>query len=308
MALGAGLLAGKFLFVGTPPDPPFYRQLTFRRGSIRSARFAPDGQTILYSAAWQGNPMDVFTARPEAPESRSMGLGHTQLMSVSSNSEMAVLLNSKSIGTWVTLGTLARAPLAGGAPREILEQVQWADWAPDGNNLAVVRDFGGRNRLEFPIGNALYETGGWIGHPRLSPDGKLIAFLDHPNQGDDAGTLAIVDLKGNKKVLTGEWYTAQGLAWSPDGKEIWFTASKSGTDRTLYAITLAGKQRMVLRLPGALMLLDIAKDGRVLLMRASWRRELRGVISGDEKERDLSWLDYSYPAGLVRRREDAALR
>ena len=298
VALGAGLLAGKFLFVGTPPDPPFYRQLTFRRGSVRSARFAPDGQTILYSAAWQGNPMDVFTARPEAPESRSMGLAHTQLMSISSNAEMAVLLNSKSIGTWVTMGTLARAPLAGGAPREILEQVQWADWAPDGNNLAVVRDFGGRNRLEFPIGNALYETGGWIGHPRLSPDGKLIAFLDHPNQGDDAGTLAIVDLKGNKKVLTGEWYTAQGLAWSPDGKEIWFTASKSGTDRTLYAITLDGKQRMVLRLPGALMLLDIAKDGRVLLMRASWRRELRGVISGDEKERDLSWLDYSYPAGL----------
>ena len=159
--------------------------------------------------------MDVFTARPEAPESRSMGLAHTQLMSISSNAEMAVLLNSKSIGTWVTMGTLARAPLAGGAPREILEQVQWADWAPDGNNLAVVRDFGGRNRLEFPIGNPLYETGGWIGHPRLSPDGKLIAFLDHPNQGDDAGTLAIVDLKGNKKVLTGEWYTAQGLAWSP---------------------------------------------------------------------------------------------
>ncbi len=183
VALGVGLLAGKFLFVGTPPDPPFYRQLTFRRGSVRSARFAPDGQTILYSAAWQGNPMDVFTARPEAPESRSMGLAHTQLMSISSNAEMAVLLNSKSIGTWVTMGTLARAPLAGGAPREILEQVQWADWAPDGNNLAVVRDFGGRNRLEFPIGNALYETGGWIGHPRISPDGRLIAFLDHPNQG-----------------------------------------------------------------------------------------------------------------------------
>jgi len=297
-ALGIGLIVGKLLFTSAPPEPPFYRQLTFRRGSIRSARFAPDGQTILYSAAWQGNPMDVFTARPEAPESRSMGLAHTQLMSVSSNAEMAVLLNSKSIGTWVTMGTLARAPLAGGAPREILEQVQWADWAPDGNNLAVVRDLGGRNRLEFPIGNPLYETGGWIGHPRISPDGKLIAFLDHPNQGDDAGTLAIVDLKGNKKILTGEWYTAQGLAWSPDGKEIWFTASKSGTDRTLYAITLDGKQRMVLRLPGALMLLDIAKDGRILLMRASWRRELRGVISGDEKERDLSWLDYSYPAGL----------
>src|SRR5205823_10771205 len=116
-------------------EPPLYRQLTFRRVSIRSARFAPDGQTILYSAAWQGNPVDVFTARPEAPESRSMGLSRTQLMSVSSTGDMAVLLDSKAIGTWVTSGTLARAPLAGGAPREVLENVQWADWSPDGSNF-----------------------------------------------------------------------------------------------------------------------------------------------------------------------------
>jgi serine/threonine protein kinase/WD40 repeat protein len=298
LAMGAGLFAGKLLFSKSPPPPPFYRQLTFRRGSIRSARFAPDGQTILYSAAWQGNPMDLFTARPEAPESRSMGLGRTQLMSVSSAAELAVLLDSKAIGTWVSMGTLARAPLAGGAPREVLEQVQWADWGPDGGNLAVVHDFGGKNRLEYPIGKPLYETGGWIGHPRVSPKGDLIAFLDHPIQGDDNGSLAIVDLKGNKKVLSGEWFTVQGLAWSPDGSEIWFTASKTGTDRTLYAVTLTGKERMVLRLPGALMLLDIAKDGRVLLMRASWRRELIGVTGSDSREHELSWLDYSYPADL----------
>jgi serine/threonine protein kinase len=298
LAVAAGVFAGKLLFSNPPLPPPSYRQLTFRRGSIRSARFAPDGQTILYSAAWQGNPTDVFTARPEAPESRSMGLSHTQLMSVSSAAELAVLLDSKAIGTWVNMGTLARAPLAGGAPRDVLEQVQWADWGPDGNSLAVVRDFGGKNRLEYPIGKPLYETGGWVGHPRVSPRGDLIAFLDHPTQGDDAGSVAMVDLKGNKKVLTGEWFTVQGLAWSPDSKEIWFTASKTGTDRTLYAVTLDGKERMVLRLPGALMLLDIAKDGRVLLMRASWRRELIGVSGSDLKERELSWLDYSYPADL----------
>ena len=298
LAVAAGVFAGKLFFSNPPSPPPLYRQLTFRRGSIRSARFAPDGQTILYSAAWQGNPTDVFTARPEAPESRSMGLGRTQLMSVSSSAEMAVLLDSKAIGTWVSMGTLARAPLAGGAPRDVLEQVQWADWGPDGSNLAVVRDFGGKNRLEYPIGKPLYETGGWIGHPRVSPKGDLIAFLDHPIQGDDAGSVAMVDLKGNKKVLTGEWFTVQGLAWSPEGKEIWFTASKTGTDRTLYAVTLDGKERMVLRLPGALMLLDIAKDGQVLLMRASWRRELIGVSGSDLKERELSWLDYSYPADL----------
>ncbi|HEY1678831.1 MAG TPA: protein kinase [Candidatus Sulfotelmatobacter sp.] len=298
VAVGAGLLGGKALFSTKPLDPPLYRQLTFRRGSIRSARFAPDGQTILYSAAWQGNPVDVFTARPEAPESRSMGLGRTQLMSISPTAEMAVLLNSKAIGAWVSMGTLARAPLSGGAPREMLEQVQWADWGPDGNNLAVVRDMDGRNRLEYPVDKPLYQTGGWIGHPRVSPKGDYIAFADHPLQGDDSGSLAIVDMAGKKKMLSSQWFTIQGVAWAPDGKEIWFTASKSGTDRTLYATTLDGKERIVARLPGALMLLDIAKDGRVLLIRATWRRELLGLIDGDTKQRELSWLDYTFPSDL----------
>src|SRR5277367_186178 len=298
LALAAGIYAGKLLFTTPPALPPTYRQLTFRRGSIRSARFAPDGQTILYSAAWQGSPVDVFTARPEAPEARSMGLTRTQLASVSSASEMAVLLNSKAIGTWVNMGTLARAPLVGGAPREVLEQVQWADWSADGTNLAVVRDLGGRNRLEFPIGKPLYETGGWIGHPRVSPKGDQIAFIDHPVQGDDSGSLALVDLAGHKRSLSGEWFTIQGLAWSPDGKEIWFTASKSGVDRTLYAVSMDGKERMVLRLPGAVMIFDIFKDGRVLLMRASWRRELVGMTADDAKQHDLSWLDYTKSGGL----------
>src|SRR5438309_963088 len=227
-----------------------------------------------------------------------MGLDRTQLMSISSAAEMAVLLDSKAIGTWVTSGTLARAPLAGGAPREMLEQVQWADWAPDGSTLAVVRDFGGRNRLEYPVGKSLYETGGWIGHPRVSPKGNLIAFLDHPNQGDDSGSLAIVDLKRNKRILSGEWFTVQGLAWSPDGSEIWFTASKSGTDRTLYAITLDGKERMVLRLPGALMLLDISKDGRVLLMRASWFPDQKRILfTGNEPDKGVRLNVYDLQSG-----------
>src|SRR5579863_3034579 len=298
IAAAFGLFAGKKFFSTAAAEPPIYRQLTFRRGSIRAARFAPDGQTILYSAAWQGNPVDVFTARPEAPESRSMGLSRTQLMSISPTSEMAVLLNSKAIGAWVSMGTLARAPLSGGAPREMLEQVQWADWAPDGNSQAVVRDFGGRNRLEYPIGKPLYQTGGWIGHPRVSPKGDYIAFADHPLQGDDSGSLAIVDMAGNKKLLSAQWFTIQGLAWAPNGKEIWFTASKSGTDRTLYATSLEGKERIVARLPGALMLLDIAKDGRVLLVRADWRRELLGLFANDSKQHELSWLDYTYPADL----------
>ena len=298
VAAALGVFSGRLFFASAPFEPPLFRQLTFRRGSIRAARFAPDGQTILYSSAWQGNPTDVFTARPEAPESRSMGLSHTQLMSVSSAAELAVLLNSKAIGAWVSMGTLARAPLAGGAPREVLENVQWADWSPDGTNFAVVRDSGGMNQLEYPIGKPLYHTGGWIGHPRVSPKGDLIAFADHPLQGDDAGSLAIVDAAGHKKNLTSEWFTIQGVSWAPGGKEIWFTAGRYGTDRTLYAATLDGKVRIVARLPGALIILDIAKDGRVLLVRADWRRELLGVFSNDSRQHELSWLDYTYPADL----------
>ncbi len=297
VGLVVGTWAGKTWLQNPPPPPPVYRQLTFRRGSVRSARFAPDGQTILYSASWQGNPVEVFTARPESSESRALGMNRTQLMSVSETGEMAVLLGSHPIGTWVSVGTLARAPLAGGAPREIVDQVQWADWGPDGNNVAIVRDVGGRNRLEYPAGKVLYETGGWIGHMRVSPKGDYVAFLDHPTQGDDSGSVAVVDLAGKKTVLSTGWYSNQGLAWSPDGHEIWFTGNKSGIDRALYAVTLSGKERLVARMPGTLMLLDIWKDGRALLNRASWRRELTAV-SNDGKERDLTWLDYSYPADI----------
>jgi serine/threonine protein kinase len=226
-ALAAGLYAGKLIFTMRPAPPPVYRQLTFRRGSIRSARFAPDGQTILYSAAWQGNPTDVFTARPEAPESRSMGLSRTQLMSISNTSEMAVLLNSKAIGTWVNMGTLARAPLAGGAPREVLERVQWADWSPDGNNFLVVRNDAGMNRLEYPIGKTLYQTGGWIGHPRVSPKGNLIAFADHPLQGDDSGSLAVVDMEGHEMAERSGLRAASQARTAPYMPRVWTGRSAS---------------------------------------------------------------------------------
>ena len=297
LGAGAGLIAGKSLWRNATPNPR-YHEITFRRGDIRSARFASDGQTILYSAAWQGNPVEIFSARPGAAESRSLGLEHSQLLAVSPTGEMAVALNSHRTGTWINVGTLASAPLAGGAPREVLENVQWADWSPDGSNLAVVRDVGGRNRLEYPVGKVLYETGGWISHPRVSPKGDMVAFLDHPLQGDDTGSVAIVDLSATKKKLSGDWYSIQGLAWSADGREVWFTVTETGLDRDLSAVSLTGQKRLVARMPGTLMLFDIFRDGRILLGRASWRRELMGTSAQGGKDRDLSWLDYSYPADL----------
>ena len=283
----------------TPPAPPSsYHQVTFRRGMVRLARFAPDGQTVAYSAAWEGDPTEIFTTRAGGAASRSLGLAGADVLAISSSGEMLVLLGSRQAGNWIYSGTLARVALAGGAPREILDEVQWADWAPNADSLAVVRDMGGRNRLEFPIGKVLYETVGWISHPRISPKGDRIAFLDHPVPGDDLGLVAVVDLAGSKRTLSSGWITTQGLAWSPNGEEIWFTASDVGNSRGLYAVTLLGQQRLILTVPGALTLNDVSRDGHVLLARENSRREVVGLLAGENKEHDLTWLDWSVPADL----------
>ena len=296
----AALVAAFYAGQQTVKAPlPSYHLLTYRRGTIRMARLAPDGQTVIYSAAWEGGPVEVFSTRPESPESRSLGLSGAEILAVSSTGEMALLLNSQQVKSLDHSGTLARMPLAGGAPREVLDNVQWADWSPDGANLLVVREVAGRIRLEYPIGKVLHETGGWISNPRISPKGDSIAFIDHPLQGDTIGTVAVVDLAGHERAVSSQQPGgAIGLAWSPKGDEIWFTATKSGLDRSLFAVTLSGKERMVARVPADLNLQDIWRDGRVLLIRDNWRRGMTVLAPGAREERDFTWLDWSYPVSL----------
>ena len=278
--------------------PPLFHRLTFRRGTVYSARFAPDGQEILYGAAWDGKPVEMYSTRPEGPESRSLGLADANVLAISSSGELAVGLHGRR-GYFTTLiGTLARMPLAGGAPREVLNDVEWADWSPDGSNLAVVRGVEGKTRVEYPIGKVLYQTQGWISHLRVSPDGNEIAFLDHAIAGDDGGDVAIVDLDGKKSTLSSGWISALGLAWSPKQGDVWFTAARTGGARALYAVTLEGELRLVARVDRALTLCDIFRDGRVLMNGESLRAGIAALPPGARSERDLSWLDFSGPADL----------
>ena len=220
------------------------------------------------------------------------------MLAISSTGEMALALNSHTSDAFLSSGTLAEVPLVGGAPREIFENVEYADWSPDGSNIAMVREVEGRKRLEFPVNKVLYQSDGWIGNPRISPRGDWIAFVDHPQPRDDGGSVLVVDLAGKKTTLCTGWDSIQGLAWSPKGDEVWFTATRTGGDRGLFAVDPAGKIRTLARVPGELTLLDVSRDGNVLLTRGNDRAGMIGLAPGEAKERDLSWLDWSVPADL----------
>jgi serine/threonine protein kinase len=295
-ALGAGMLLQKGFSKSSPPS---YQQITFGSGTIRSARFAPDGQTIIYSVSWDGNPLKLFLKHPSSPDSLPLELPSANLLGISPTGEMAIAIDCRSNHPGICAGTLARAALTGGSPRDVAEHIQEADWAADGATLLIVRDVGGKARIEYPPGKVLYETSGHVSYARLSPKGDRIAFLDHPFALDDAGTVAAIDLAGKKTTLTGKWASEHGLAWSPSGDEVWFTATEAGANRSLYAVTLSGKLRVVTRVPGGLKLHDIAKGGHVLLTRESPRVGILGMLAGDTRERDMSWLDYSFAADLA---------
>jgi Tol biopolymer transport system component len=275
------------------PQPAKFQRLTFRRGYIQGARFTPDGQSVIYAASWNGQPLDLFSTQPGSTETRALGFPSTGLLAMAATGAVAVSTNCRFLHT-KSVGTLAVMPLGGGAPREILEEVLSADWAPDGKRLAISVAGGSvrPNRLEFPVGRVLLEASGtaWAGDLKISPKGDLIAFIDHFYTGDD-GSVAIVDLEGRKRTLTGNFTSLQGLAWSPNDKEIWFTGGKEGgLERRLYAVTLLGGLRVVAQVPGSLKLLDIATDGRLLLAREELGSSVQFVGAGQSSPRDLSWL------------------
>ncbi len=290
-ALGAGYVVGARK---APPPPPSFHQLTFRRGPIWQARFGSDGKTILYGASWDDKPVEIFVSRPDSPESRPFGLPGADILAVAPSGDLAVALRVSAFTAFTRTGTLARISATGGAaPRELLEGVQFADWSPDGRDLAVVRAVSGRTRLEMPIGKVLYETTGWVGDPRFSPRGDRIAFLDHPTVNDDGGAAAMVDRAGKKTTLSPLFATARGLAWSPDGSEVWFTAAEVGGNRALHAATPSGRHRLLSRVTGSLTLQDVSRDGRILMAHEADQVGLLALGAGQGKERDLSWLDWS---------------
>lgn len=293
--------------VSAAPSPRI-TQLTFQRGGIQTAKFSPDSRAVIFSAAWEGGATQLYAACRQTGETRSFGLTEAGVFSISPLGEIAVALNRKFLRGFVSVGTLARLPLSGGAAQPVLKDAQWADWnpakgdstaSPAARRIAVVRDYSGKNCLEYPIGNVIYKTGGWISHSRFSPDGTKIAFIEHPTLGDDGGFIALIDLKSDagKQILTNDWLSIQGLGWS-NAREIWFTAARDGNARTINAISLKSEERLLYRGTGSLTLRDVSTRGEALVTVDKTRIQIASRKSGEDIERDLSWHDWTLARDL----------
>jgi sugar lactone lactonase YvrE len=289
---GAGAYFAGATFGSTASAPPSLAQLTFRTGTVRGARFSLDGQTVLYAAAWEGQPIKLFSTRAGNPESSALTLPNADLRAVNRKTgEMALTLAAKTSGTFYTQGTLARAPITGGAPRPILENVIAADFTPDGTEMAAIIGEASGYRIQFPLGTDRVRTPNSISDLRVSPDSSHAAFIAHGPSGDD-GAIQVIDRTGPPRTLSAGWLSTQGLAWSPDGKAVWFTGTKSGTLSQLWSVTLTGQERMLYRAPMRLQIEDVAPDGRVLVSGVSVGARVRTGSIRERTERDLSWFDY----------------
>jgi eukaryotic-like serine/threonine-protein kinase len=298
------LAAGWWLGRGGSSAPMAeYKQITFRRGFMGHARFTPDGG-IVYSGSWDGTGNQLYMARTDDPGSRELGLKDAELLSISKNGELALRLRTVFFAGYARSGTLARVPLSGGTPREVLDNVQDADWSPNGDSMAVVRYVpeNGHWRLEYPIGNVLLDSINWISHPRVSQDGKWVAFADHENNGgDDEGSIAVIssDGKVKEKKLSSGWSSLEGIIWSPAGDEVWFACTNSGSGEEPHAVTLSGKLRTITNVPGGMWLED-QRNGTVLTVTQQQRVGIRGLAPGGKEERELGWFGWSILGDISR--------
>ncbi|MBV8208086.1 MAG: PD40 domain-containing protein, partial [Acidobacteria bacterium] len=294
LLLAAVAAAGWVLWARTGAAPLLtYHQLTFDRGLVYAARFAPDGRSIYYSASWNGEPVQVYSTVPNSPESRPVNLVNSTLFALSP-SELAISVGCRDRIIGLCQGTLGLVPLAGGAPRELAEDVLSADLTADGNEMAIIRQAAGNYRVEFPRGKTLYESNRLLGYIRISPQRNAVAFVEFTSVDGDAGWVIAIDRNGKRLVRSPAFISVEGAAWSPGGSEVWAAATLTeGWANEVVAIAMDGRQRVVLRLPGILRLHDVSRDGRMLLSRESWRSGLQFRGPKDNRERDLSWLDYA---------------
>ena len=296
-ALGATVFALALAFPLRVADAAAieFRPITFGRGMVWGARFSPDGHDVLYSANWDDGPRQMYAVNPSDPQARVVGFGDHRLVAVASTGEFALLGADGFLP--VAGGTLLRARLSDPQPTTVARNVMAADWLADGSTLAVARAVDGTNVLEFPTGTPRHSTSGWIGGIRVAPDGRRLAFVEHPVRNDNVGHVRLLDATGPPRTLSEGWANVGGLAWHPTTGEIWFSASRDGSPKALWAVTDTGALRPIAKPAGGLTLRDIAADGRLLASSETTRLEM-AAVSGESPQKNVTLFDWSRVADI----------
>jgi serine/threonine protein kinase len=283
----------------TTPDR--FIQVTKRDGFISAARFAPDGKQIVYSAGFDGKPVELFLTDVEGSESRSYGIQSAALKSVSRSGKIAVLFDFELNWSDGYNGTLAILPPDGGKPEIIGDGIDDAAFAPDGNTLAIIRRGMGEQQLEYPSGQVLHKSEGWMSYPRFSPKGDKIAFFEHP-LGDAGGSIIVFDLASGKKInISSDWKFLKGLAWDPNNNEIWFGGGKTTKKQSINAVSLSGELRLNLHeMPGMhARIEDISADGKALIAQGSSNHTTMMIVEGNSATKAIySQFSFSTSADL----------
>jgi eukaryotic-like serine/threonine-protein kinase len=292
--LAGGVSLGRTLSFPTREATPSFERKTFGALSISNARYGPDGQTVVFSAALEGNAPELFVSRAGSVAPQPLGVRATHLLSISSKGELAVLTDVRFIIHRLFEGTLARMPIDG-APRSWMARVRDADWSPDGSTLAIVRVDGFKDLLEYPIGTKLHETTGYLSDVRVSPDGERVAFMEHQTRYDNRGWVKVVDRAGVVRTLGGEYWGEEGIVWSRDGQRVLYTANDfDGTGYQPHVASVVGdpSPRILMSTPGSVFLFDAFAD-RWLLGRMDDTNGIRAWLPGATGEREYGWLDQS---------------
>jgi len=294
--LGAGLLC---MAVGAiaawtlrPKRPvPTFQRLSFERGTLVRGRFAPAAKLVVYSGVLTAGLPDTYMLREDYPTSVPAGLHGAMLLDLSKQEDMAVLVRPHFYGQYQWGGTLARVPIGGTTPRELLDNVYDASWAPNGNDLAVIVSNGDRWQVQYPLGKVLLETDNWLSDIRVSPDGKRVALFQHPPASrDDRGVVLLLDQNGKGKVVSSEWEAMEGMAWRPDGREVWFAAAQTGAAYCVRATNEKAEERTVYCGTSGTRLHDIAANGRALVSADVQRLQMIGVEHSTKEEKELTAL------------------